>query len=181
MKYAPEMWAVLGRAIRAERERQGLSLKKLSARVAKLGGQASDRSIGSLERGVVPKRGDKPPTLEPTVAALGWLPGWADRILSGEDPSVVLQRSDRPTPEESPRAHLLELVPTVYEFSRTAAGLGAPSGLRDQFDQLVQRILSAVAPEGRSYALAAYRPHAAGEGVPVDDAARINDALNSNT
>lgn len=173
----PNVWATLGRAIRADRERQGLSLKALAMRVAELGGQASDRSIGSLERGVVPKRGTKPPTLEPTVAALGWRPGWADRILAGEDASVVLQRTESAETQQSPRSHLLELVPTVYEFSRTAAGLGAPPRLRDDFDQLVQEILSAVKADGRGYALAAYRPHAPGEGVPADDAARIRDAL----
>ncbi|MFE4547562.1 hypothetical protein [Streptomyces sp. NPDC056785] len=176
----PEIWATLGRAIRADRERQGLSRAQLVDRVRERGGQVTDRTIGSLERGVVPKRGAKPPSLEPVVSALGWRPGWADRILAGEDPARVLQRPVATEAVESPRSHLLELVPGVYEFSRVAVGLGAPTGLRDEFDQLVQQILTSVtADSGRPFALAAYRPHAMGEGVPADDADRIRDALNS--
>ncbi|MFF3310541.1 hypothetical protein [Streptomyces sp. NPDC002952] len=173
----PEVWATLGRAIRADRERQGMTREQLAERVRSRGVQVSSRSIGTLEEGPPPKRGSKRPSLEPTVAALGWRPGWTDRILAGEDPSVVLQRAEAAEADESPRSHLLELIPGVYEFSRTAAGLGAPSKLRDEFDQLVQQILSAVGTDERRYALAAYRPHAAGEGVPADDAARIRDAL----
>lgn len=175
----PEVWAMLGRAIRADRERQGLTREQLAERVRERGVQVSSRSIGTLEEGPAPKRGAKRPSLEPTVAALGWRPGWTDRILAGEDASTVLQRSESEAVDESPRSHLLELVPSVYEFSRVAAGLGAPNRLRDEFDQLVQQILTAVTPDGRSFALAAYRPHAAGEGVPADDAARIRSALNS--
>ncbi|MFJ8992674.1 hypothetical protein ACIRQH_20035 [Streptomyces sp. NPDC102279] len=172
----PRVWATLGRAIRADRERQGLTREQLAERVRERGVQVSSRSITTLEEGPAPKRGSKRPTLEPTVAALGWRPGWTDRILAGEDASVVLQRTETTETEGSPRSHLLELVPSVYEFSRTAAGLGAPAQLRDDFDELVQEILAAVKTE-RGYALAAYRPHAAGEGVPADDAARIRDAL----
>ncbi|MCX5285986.1 hypothetical protein [Streptomyces sp. NBC_00198] len=174
----PEVWATLGRAIRADRERQGLTREQLADRVRARGVQVSSRSIGTLEEGPAPKRRTKRPTLEPTVAALGWQPGWTDRILQGEDPSFVLQGAAAAEGGDPSRAHLLELVPGVYEFSRTAAGLGAPSRLRDNFDELVQEILAAVKTDDRSYTLAAYRPHSAGEGVPVDDAARIRDALN---
>ncbi len=183
MTHHPHRWAVLGLAIRGDRDRQGLTREQLAERVRARGGQVTPRSIGSLEAGVVPKKRPKPPTLEPVVAALGWQGGWADRILGGEDPSVVL-RSDSAEPRaESPRAHLLELVPTVYEFSRTAASLGAPAAMRDDFDALVQRLLeSATAgqPPRSSYALAASRPHAPAEGVPADDAARIDDAIRRN-
>jgi hypothetical protein len=183
MTHHPHRWAVLGLAIRGDRERQGLTREQLADRVRDRGLQVSSRSIGSLEAGVVPKKRAKPPTLEPVVAALGWQPGWTDRILGGEDPSAVTRRADPELPAESPRAHLLELVPSVYEFSRTAASLGAPHSLRDDFDHLVQRLLeSATAGQSprSSYALAASRPHAPAEGVPADDAARIEEAIRRN-
>jgi transcriptional regulator with XRE-family HTH domain len=184
----PTRWAVLGQAMRNDRERQGLTREQLAARVRERGGQVTPRSIGNLEAGIVPKKRAKPSTLEPVVAALGWKPGWTDRILVGEDPNAVVQHGQAglpaEAPAESPRAQLLELAPRVYEFSRIAARLGAPAQLRDEFDQLVQQLLDSV-PAGRAarevYGLAAYRPHAEGEGVPVDDAARIREALNGNT
>ncbi|MEU3620650.1 hypothetical protein ABZ725_51700 [Streptomyces sp. NPDC006872] len=195
MNHDPERWAVLGHAIRGDRERQGLTRLQLVARVQERGGQVSERTIASLEELTPPKKRSKPTKLEPVVAALDWRPGWTDRILAGEDPADVLRRDvvEEQTVEEQTeaaeahadpsRGRLLELVPGVYEFSRTAARLGAPAALRDDFDHLVQQLLEAVtAPQSTrsSYALAAYRPHAVGEGVPADDAARISDALNRN-
>lgn len=180
----PERWAVLGQAIRDDRRRQGMTLQDLEARTEARSTKVSSRTIGTLERG-----GDwktKPPSLEPTVAALGWLQGWTDRILAGEDPSAVLRRDEAAVsvPIESPRSQLLELVPPVYEFSRVAARLGAPAELRDQFDELIKRLLDSVPAKQSSneaYRLAAYRPHAEGEGVPADDAARIAEVLNKNS
>jgi hypothetical protein len=141
------------------------------------------RSIGSLEAGVVPKKRAKPPTLEPVVAALDWKPGWVDRILSGEDPGNVLGRSEQPAPDQNPRPHLLELLPYVYDFGRTAVAAGVPPEKRDLLERLVREMLDMV-PGGAStppaYALAAYRPHAEGEGVPPDDAARIFGAIERN-
>ncbi|WP_405909612.1 helix-turn-helix transcriptional regulator [Streptomyces sp. NBC_00828] len=176
MNHDPTAWRTLGTAIRDDRNRQGLTREELSDLTAERGRRVSARTIGSIERGVVPERGTKPPTLEPTVNALGWKPGWADRILAGEDPAQVLGLGGEAN--DSPRSRLLELVPGLYEFSRTAANMGADPRLRDEFDQLVQRILAAVPGENpaRSYGLAAYRPHAEGEGVPADDAARIREA-----
>lgn len=176
-------WAALGQAISADRERQGLTQKALVDRVKERGGDVTARTIVSLEAGVPPKRRAKPVKLEAVVAALGWRPGWTDRILSGEEPGAVLQSAAPEAPAASPRAQLLELTPRVYEFSRTAAQLGAPTHLRDEFDQLVQKLLDAVSggQTQKAFGLAAYRPHAEGEGVPADDAARINEALNGNS
>lgn len=185
MTYDPEAWAVLGRAIRSDRNRQGLTREQLADRVRERGGQVSGRSIGSLETGVVPKRGTKPPSLEPTVAALGWKRGWADRILAGEDPAAVLEDADPPEerPELPPHQLMLELLPTVYEFGRLAVQAGASPEDRDTFETALQRLMSAALP-GRprtaGFTLAAYRPHALGEGVPADDAARIHEALQNN-
>lgn len=177
MTHHPPRWAVLGLAIRSDRDRQGLTREELADRVRARGGEVTARSIGSLEAGVVPKRRPKPPTLEPVVAALGWLPGWTDRILAGEDPADVLQREGVPVAAESPRSRLLELVPALYEFSGLAARLGAPARLRDDFERLVQEMLDSLKSGGGRFALAASRPHAAGEGVPADDAVRIREAM----
>ncbi|MET8978494.1 hypothetical protein ABZX85_23040 [Streptomyces sp. NPDC004539] len=185
MNHDPERWAALGRAIRDDRERQGLGRDQLVERIRERGARVTARTIGSIERGVVPKSKDKPPSLEPVVAALGWQIGWTDRILAGEDPALVLGVGATEAPAvDPPRARLLELVPFVYEFSRTAVALGAAPGLRDEFDSLVQRLTDAVGagpPRRPAFALAAYRPHGAAEGVPADDAARIRDALNSDS
>lgn len=180
MTHDPERWAVLGQAIRNDRLRQALTHKAVVALVKQRGGSVTERTLVNLENGVPPKKRPKPLALEPVVAALGWKLGWTDRILAGEAPNLVLQRDVVEKSEESPRSQLLELASTVYEFSRMAARLGAPARLRDDFDDMVQRILNSV-PAAKaaqsSYGLAAMRPHAEGEGVPADDAARIREAL----
>lgn len=180
----PKRWAALGQAISDDRERQGITQKQLVARVLARGGKVTVRTIINLEGGEPPLKRAKPIKLEIVVAALGWEAGWTDRILAGEDPAVVLRRStpQEPTAEQaSPRAELSELLMAAYEFSRTAAQLGAPAKLRDEFDVRAEELYRSVpaAALGRaSLGLAAYRPHAEGDGVPADDAARIRDALN---
>lgn len=185
MNHDPTSWARLGRAIRSDRERQSLGRKELAELVIERGGKVTARSIASLEYGTVPKKGVKPPSLEPTVAALGWRRGWADRILGGEEPETVLVgHLAGEVPEVSPRQFVLEMLPAVYEFSRAAVAAGADARLRDTFDELAQRMVQGIpaapAASGKSaYGLAAYRPHAMGEGIPEDDARRINDAMES--
>lgn len=184
MNHDPETWAVLGRAIRSDRERKSLTREQVADLVRGRGGRVSARSIGSLEAGIVPKRGTKPPSLEPVVAALGWGPGWVDRILAGEDFATVINDLEFvQEPDVPPQQAMLELLPSVYEFGRLAVQAGAPAEARDSFETAVQQILRAVPSrrQGRGdYALAAYRPHAEAEGVPADDAARIRDALGRN-
>lgn len=183
MNHDPTSWVRLGKAIRGDRERQSLGREELAQRVIERGGKVTARSIASLEYGTVPKKGVKPPSLEPTVAALGWRPGWADRILDGEEPESVLVGHTAASPQEmSPRHLVLEMLPSVYEFSRAAVAAGADLRLRDAFDELAQEMVRTI-PAGPSvsgrlaYDLAAYRPHAMGEGVPADDAQRISDAM----
>ncbi|MFE7954447.1 helix-turn-helix domain-containing protein [Streptomyces sp. NPDC057413] len=183
MTHEPERWAVLGRALRGDRERQGLTREELAARVRERGGEISARTIGNLESPrVIPKRGTKPPSLEPVAAALGWKTGWTDRILAGDDPADVLEGVQVAGPDDvTPQHRLLELLPGVYEFGRIAVLAGAPHEVRDDFEAAVQRLLNSAASPSRGaygdYSLAAYRPHAPAEGVPADDAARIHEAL----
>ncbi|WP_063735574.1 hypothetical protein [Streptomyces sp. RTd22] len=182
----PEAWAALGRAIKADRLRQGFKTRKaLVQRIEDQGGSASDRSIGSIERGVVPRTGELPPTTEAVITALGWRVGWAHRILNGEDPADVLpHRADHRAAAAVAKADalsregVLEFLPRVYEFSRDCVALGADRAARDAFDQALQALVDSLPSESerRHYALAAYRPHAEGEGVAADDAARIMDA-----
>ncbi|WKX70022.1 hypothetical protein [Streptomyces sp. XD-27] len=193
----PEKWAVLGRAIRDDRDRRHLTREQLADLVEQRGGKVTPRSIANLEYGVVPKRRDKPPSLELAVAALGWRPGWADRILAGEDPAVVLDsgpdvagvdsegrrflaEAKRSAPD---RSDILEALPVVYQFGRDVVALGGDPRARDAYERAVQDLLGSL-PSGagggrseRRYALAAYRPHAEGEGPAADDAARILDAM----
>lgn len=184
MTHDPTRWAVLGRSISDDRDRQGLTQEALVALVRDRGGNVTQRTIINLEAGIPPKRRPKPLKLEIVVLALGWKPGWTDRILAGEDPGVVLRREEpseaKAVADASPRAQLLEILPTVYQFSRTAATFGAAPQLRDSFDRLAQQLLDSVSAtrmSQRGLGLAAYRPHAEGEGVPPDDADRIRDAL----
>ncbi|WP_262058578.1 hypothetical protein [Streptomyces sp. STR69] len=179
----PKRWAVLGKAISDDRERQGLTQKQLVALVLARGGKVTERTIINLEGGEPPRTRAKPLKLEIVVAALGWEAGWTDRILAGEDPAFVLRRDTpqgRGVEGASPRTDLSELLMAAYEFSRTAAQLGAPAELRDEFDVRAQELYRSVPAGvrgGSGLGLAAYRPHAAGAGVPADDAARIREAL----
>lgn len=183
MNHDPEAWRTLGAAIRIDREAQGLTREQVVERLAERGVKVSARTIGSIETGVAPRKGLKPPSLERVVSALGWLPGWADRILDG-DPveSVLAERSAPDSDSISPRERVLELVPAVYAFSRAAVAAGASSDLRDSFDDLAQRLLASITSGSRplersTYGLVSYRPHALGEGVPGDDAERIAGAI----
>lgn len=184
-----QAWKRLGNAIRADRERQGITRDELAARSLARGVSLTGRSIYTLEAGVAPKRRDKPPSLEPAVAALGWPRGAADRILDGEDPEAVL----RPTAPQGAvvtsgkvaarptREGVLALLPQVYAFSRAASALGASVHLRDEFDELAQHLIESIPVEieQAGYELAAYAPHREGEGVATDDELRILRALDS--
>jgi transcriptional regulator with XRE-family HTH domain len=181
MNHDPTAWTELGKAIRGDRERQGLGRKELADRVAANGGAVSTRTIASLERGVVPRRGVKPPSVEMVVAALGWGTGWADRIIGGESAESVLGHRASSLSRPTPRDAALELLPGVYEFSRAVVAAGGSAHLRDAFDRAAQELVSSMPARvatGRSdYGLTAYRPHGQGEGVPLDDASRISDTM----
>jgi transcriptional regulator with XRE-family HTH domain len=82
----PTAWAKLGQALRDDRERQQLTREDLAARIEKAGYSITTRTISNLERGTVPRRRNKPPSVEVTAAALGWPAGKVDRILDGGDP-----------------------------------------------------------------------------------------------
>jgi transcriptional regulator with XRE-family HTH domain len=86
MTTTPRSWAVLGRAIRDDRERKGLTREQVAELVRRRGGSVTAAQHRQPRGRHRPQAGAKPPSLEPVVAALGWGPGWVDRILAGEDP-----------------------------------------------------------------------------------------------
>ena len=180
MTHDPTAWTKLGKAIRGDRELQGLTRDELAAKVAERGGAVSTKTIANLEKGDAPKRGVKPPSVERVAAALGWVPGSVDRILGGEPPASVLAHRVTPAGQLGPREVALELLANVFKFSRAAVAAGASPRLRDAFDRAAQDLVASmpVRTGGGSYGLAAYRPHGEDARVPDDDAARIFDAMN---
>lgn len=166
-----EAWAALGRAMEADRQRQGMTRAALVDRVKSAGGDITTRTIASREKGVTPKSGGKPASVELIARALGWEFGWADRILAGEDPASVLA----PAAPATAGADLLDELPRIYQFSRAVVAAGGNPAARDRFDEALEDLVASL-PARASYALAAYRPHAEGQGIPSDDAARIDRA-----
>lgn len=179
MTHDPTAWTKLGKAIRDDRDRQGLTRDQLAAKVIERGGTVSAKTIANLEKGDAPKRGVKPPSAEPIAAALGWIPGSVDRILDGEPPADVLAHRVTPATRLGPREVALGLLASVFEFSRAAVAAGASPRLRDAFDRAAQDLVASIPVRtgGGTYGLAAYRPHGEGGLVPDDDAARIFDAM----
>lgn len=81
--FGDEAWARLGKRIRAERERAGLSRKEL----ADLAGV----SVGSLQTAEGGKRpsGRWPQSLSAIERALGWAPESVIAVLKGDEPTVL--------------------------------------------------------------------------------------------
>lgn len=169
MNRDPHAWQRLGQFIRNERERQGLSRSGLGSKAG-----VSGKSVQNAEAGEVPKR-HRPPTLVKIVTALGWAPESIDRVLDGEEPVPAEDRSAivSTTNFVSQGVGPATLYPTVVSFGRLCVKEGGDPQLRDAFEEAAEALLRSVPSEAHSYTLAAYRPHAAGEGVPADDAERI--------
>jgi transcriptional regulator with XRE-family HTH domain len=191
MNQDPEAWARVGARIRSDRERQGLSRPQLADRVVASGLKVTSRTIATLEKGDPPKNRPQKPSLEPTVAALGWLPGSVDLVLAGGEPRYESDSQEPPpgspvrlrTPVGPTRADVLELLPRVNEFSRLAVAAGGDPTARDAFDTAAERLVDSVPADPgakKTYGLAAYRPHAEGEPIPEDDQERMLAAMERN-
>ncbi|MFD6180126.1 helix-turn-helix domain-containing protein [Streptomyces goshikiensis] len=178
MNRDPEAWMRLGRLFRNARETEGLSRKAFADKAG-----VSEKAVYNAEKGEVPAR-HQPPSLVKIAIGHGWKPESIQAILNGGDP-VAADPGPAPAPtlrqpatvDES--THLLELVPRVYEFGRLCSSLGAAAAARDAFDAAVQHLIDSVPRRvaQSSLTLAAYRPHALGEGIPADDAERILRAM----
>ncbi len=144
MNRDPESWTRLGRAVRSDRQRQGLSRDQLAQQAG-----VSPKSIQSAEEGRVP-RGRWPYTLDAIERGLGWASGSMQAILDG----------GMPTPEDDPRSseepsgntasgvkEVVERVSQVYELGRWAADMGADPDARDQFEKAAKRMIESISLE----------------------------------
>ncbi|MEU9415227.1 helix-turn-helix transcriptional regulator [Streptomyces sp. NPDC048272] len=176
MNRDPEAWKRLGRLFRNARELEGLTRAEFARKAG-----VSEKAVYNAEKSDVPGR-HQPPTLVKIAVGHGWLPESIQRVLDGGDPILA---GGGPASQGSPAApgapaQVLELVPRVYEFGRLCSSLGAEAAARDEFDAAVQHLLESVsvgASRQSRFSLAAYRPHALGEGVPEDDAETILRAM----
>ncbi|MFJ3839405.1 helix-turn-helix transcriptional regulator [Streptomyces sp. NPDC090054] len=177
MNRDPEAWKRLGRLFRNARELKGLTRAEFALKAG-----VSEKAVYNAEKGDVPSR-HQPPTLVKISVGHGWRPESIQQILEGGDP--ILIEGDSASPQVNPLttgtpSQVLELVPRVYEFGRLCSSLGAKAAARDEFDAAVQHLLESVsvgAAKQSGFSLAAYRPHALGEGVPADDADAIFRAM----
>lgn len=176
MNRDPEAWKRLGRLFRNARELEGLT----RAEFAKKAG-VSEKAVYNAEKSDVPGR-HQPPTLVKIAVGHGWRPEAIQQVLDGGDPILAAEDTaavqvDAP---EGTRAQVLELMPRIYEFGRLCSSLGAEAAARDEFDAAVQHLLESASvgtSKKSEFTLAAYRPHALGEGVPEDDANAILRAM----
>lgn len=181
MNRDPEAWMRLGRLFRNARETEGLSRKAFADRA-----DVSEKAVYNAEKGEVPSR-HQPPSLVKIAVGHGWKPESIQLILDGGDPISASSHSSpaampAPPAAAGEPAQLLDLVPRVYEFGRLCSSLGATAEARDEFDAAVQHLIESVPRRMKrsSLTLAAYRPHALGEGVPPDDADAILRAMEDN-
>lgn len=167
-------WSHLGVMIRRHRRQARMSQTDLATAVG-----MSLRTIGSYERGRVPAGAPSVPDGYYDVARiLGWTPDSVDRVLAGGEPQLAGAHA----PSE---AELGAVVSPAMHLADVARDLGAPSDLVDRYrlaaislaGWLAHNVASPVARRevDEGFGLAAYRPHAVGEGVAPDDAERILD------
>lgn len=182
MNRDPEAWKRLGRLLRDAREGQGLTRKQFAEAAG-----VSEKAVYNAESGQVPSK-QQPPSLVKIAAGHDWKPESIRVILDGGEPmpaSEPAAPSPAPTAQD-PADHpdLLDLMMRVHEFGRVCMSLGGSLDARNDFEAAAQRLFESVPRETRvqqaHYSLAAYRPHALGEGVPEDDAAAIFRALEGN-
>ncbi|MER5350656.1 helix-turn-helix transcriptional regulator [Kitasatospora sp. NPDC002551] len=176
-------WTYLGECIKRDRKQK----QWLQADLAEAAG-LTKRTIGTYEAGRPPASApDIPSGYYAVGVALGWLADGVERALNGGNPKGETRVATGTAVEVSASgASVLDLYPAVGRFARAAVAAGGDPVLRDLLEEAADRLLQSVpqrpaqsAPQP-GYGLAAYRPHAWAEGdtgVPDDDAARIEQAL----
>lgn len=174
----PTSWERLGRKVREARQKSGLS-KAALAKAARVG----ERTVFDIEKGKVYTAGI-PASLIRVAVALGWTSESVGNILDGGDPIASDQPEQATQPLRQPAPDgpdLAELMLRVHEFGRACMTLGGSLEARTDFEAAAQRLFESVPRDVRvresQYHLAAYRPHALGEGVPADDAEAIFRAM----
>jgi DNA-binding XRE family transcriptional regulator len=180
MSFSPEAWKRLGVLFEAARHRLGLGRAAFAVRAG-----ISEKAVYNAESG--DEHAKVPPTFHRYAAAIGWAPESIRAVLAGGDP-IASERessgsaSSAADPDTAPpdEPTLLELLTHVNEFGRLCVALGADSALRDDLDATAQRLVQSIPRDiiGREFfGLAAYRPHAPGEGPATDDAERAVRAM----
>ncbi|OKI22236.1 helix-turn-helix transcriptional regulator [Streptomyces sp. CB03911] len=167
-------WAALGQEIRRERLARALSQQQLADQAG-----LDRKTISHYENGRQPSPGRVPDGYYSVGRVFGWAQGAVDDLLAGRAGGTGVAVASTQT---AGQATPLQMYPAVTAFARACAREGADPGLRDAFEEAAERLLQSASAKGRpsSYGLAAYRPHAWGEGdagVPADDAERIQRRL----
>lgn len=184
MSHSPEAWKRLGLLFRDARNRRGLT----GAELADLAG-ISEKAVFNSESGAWHKT--VPPTFAKIAAAHGWTPESVRIMLDGGDPVLTSRAAATQgasstsdgiqAPSVSTDEHnLIELLTQVTEFGRLCVAMGADGALRDELDTAAQRLVKSIPRDITSrehFGLAAYRPHAPGEGPAKDDAERALRAM----
>lgn len=171
-------WGRLGAAMRTQRLRLGL---KQSA-VAEAAGITA-RTLINYEKGrPLGDDEDIPGGYYRVEPIIGWGPGSVDAVLGGEEPTPLVDgdaNSDLNLTDLA--AEALALFPQVAAFGQLCEAAGGNPDARMQFDEAATRLLesvrgySALSSRGLRRAelgLAANRPHAQGEPIPLDDLMR---------
>lgn len=176
MGFTPGAWERLGTLFRDARDRLGMSRAQFAAHAG-----ISEKAVYNAESGDEHKK--IPPTFPRYAAALDWSPDSIRSVLNGGDPQIVGAAHTTPPPTRTAplpqESTLVDLLTRVHEFGRLAVSLGADGAVRDELDATAQRLVQSIPREAgkNDYGLAAYRPHAPGEGPADDDAERILRAM----
>lgn len=166
-------WAHLGKTIRQWRTAAGI--KRQSDLAAAVG--LATKTIGNYERGRIPDTAPTVPDGYYAVAAhLGWEPSSVERVLAGGQPEF------RRAPQAPSAQATDELVESAFQLIDAARDMGAPADVVSRCRLAITDLAGWMAHQrGQKqgeYGLAAYRPHATGDGPATDDAARIYRAMN---
>jgi hypothetical protein len=133
----------------------------------------STRTVGNYERGRVPETAPAIPDGYYDIAAvLGWTRASVDIVLTGGNPELA-GAAERPVSQHDINA----LAAPSLRLADMARDMGAPQELVDRYRlaavSLAGWMMTRAESGQEGLDLAAYRPHALGEGVAPDDAERI--------
>lgn len=175
-------WGGLGKAMRTQRLRLGL--KQTS--VAEAAG-VTPRTLINYEKGrPLGDDEDVPGGYYRVEPIIRWAPGSVDAVLAGKEPTSLAEAdANFDLDLTGLTAEALALYPQVAAFGQLCEAAGGNSDARMQFDEAATQLLqsmpgyTALGDRGlkrTDLGLAASRPHAQGEPVPLDDVVRAQVA-----
>lgn len=164
-------WKHLGGVIKRDRRRARMSQADLAAAAG-----LSTRTVGNYERGRVPETEPVVPDGYYDIASvLGWTRASVETVLAGGEPELT-GATGRAVTQDDVNA----LAAPALRLADMARDMGAPQDLVDRYRLSTVSLagwMSSRATDQSGLDLAAYRPHALGEGVAPDDAERILKAF----